>query len=73
MVLDSPLDPMHLVDEGAGPKLFMTLTEDSDYKISPFNVRWVNEEMTSLSRYSPWEFVRKSRPFLGKFKATEWS
>ena len=73
MVLDIPLDPMHLVDEGAGRKLFMTLIEDSDYKISPFNVRRVNEEMASLSRYTPRDFARKSRPFSGKFKATEWS
>ena len=73
MVLDFPSDPMHLVDEGAGKKLFMTLLEDSDYKISPINVRRVNEAMTSLSDFTPRDFARRSRSFCSKFKATEWS
>ena len=67
-VLDVPLNPMNLVDEGAERKLFMTLTEDSDYKISSFN-----EEMASLSRYTPRDFARRSRPFSRKLKGTEWS
>ena len=72
MVLDFPSDSMHLVDEGAGKKLFMTLLEDSDYKISPINVRRVNEAMTSLSDFTPRDFARRSRSFCSKFKATEW-
>jgi hypothetical protein len=39
MVYDFPVDPMHLVHEGAGQKLIMLLMEDSDYKISRISVR----------------------------------
>ena len=73
MVLDVPVDPMHLVDEGAGKKLFMTIMEDTDYKISPYNVRRVNEDMSSLSKFTPREFARRSRPFSHNLKSTEWS
>ncbi len=73
MVLDVPVDPMHLVDEGAGKKLFLTIMEDSDYKISPYNVRRVNEEMSLLSTFTPREFARRSRPYSSNFKSTEWS
>ena len=73
MVLDVPVDPMHLVDEGAGKKLFMTIMEDTDYKISPYNVRRVNEDMSSLSKFTPREFARRSRPFPHNLKSTEWS
>lgn len=45
MVNDFPVNPMHLVHEGAAPKLIMLFMEDSDFKISPFSVGRVNENM----------------------------
>lgn len=73
MVLDVPVDPMHLVDEGAAKKLFLTYMEDSDFKISPYNVRRVNEDMTALAEFTPRDFARRSRPYSRNFKCTEWS
>ena len=71
MVLDFPLDPMHLVDKGAFHKFFVTILDDSDYKISSFHVKRVKENMGSLSKYTPREFARKSRPYTTKMKSTE--
>jgi hypothetical protein len=53
MVHNFPVDPMHLVHEGAGKKLIILLMEDSDYKISPSIVRRVNEYMEHLSKFPP--------------------
>ncbi len=72
MVLDLPLDPMHVVDEGACHKYFVTILFDSDYKISPYHVKRVNENMSLVSPYSPCEVARKTRPFTAKMKCTEW-
>jgi hypothetical protein len=73
MVHDFPVDPMHLVHEGAGQKLIMLLMEDSDFKISPSSVRRVNEYMEYLSKFTPRDFARRARKFSSQMKATEWA
>lgn len=73
MVNDFPVDPMHLVHEGAAQKLIMLFMEDSDYKISPISVRRVNENMEALSKFTPRDFARRARKFSSKMKATEWA
>ncbi|KZS04651.1 Uncharacterized protein APZ42_032358 [Daphnia magna] len=73
MVYDFPVDPMHLVHEGTGRKLIMTLMEDSDFKISPYSVRRVNKEITALSKFTPRDFDRRAREFSSQMKATEWA
>lgn len=52
VVLDFPSDPMHLVDEGVGKKFFITLLEDSEFKVSPLFVRRINEDMSKKSKYT---------------------
>lgn len=49
MVLHFSSDPMHLVDEGVEKKLFLTLLKDSEFKVSPFFCRRINEDMDNLS------------------------
>lgn len=73
MVKHFPSDPMHLIDEGVGKKLFLTLLEDSEFKVSPFFSRRINEEMGNLAKFTPSDFARRSRAISSKFKATEWS
>ncbi|KAI9552634.1 hypothetical protein GHT06_020505 [Daphnia sinensis] len=72
MVLDFPLDPMHLVDEGACRKFFFTLLFETDYKVSPYTAKRIDDAMSILSQYTPGDFPRKPRPFTTKMKATEW-
>ncbi|KZS06261.1 Uncharacterized protein APZ42_030322 [Daphnia magna] len=72
MVLDFPLDQMHLVDEGACRKLFFTIVFDEDYKVSPYTAKRIDDTMSMLSRYTAGDFSRKPRPFTTKMKATEW-
>jgi hypothetical protein len=73
MVNDFPVDPMHLVHEGAAQKLIMLFMEDSDFKISPFSVGRVNENMEALSKFTPCDFARRARKFSSKMKASEWA
>ncbi|KZS03288.1 Uncharacterized protein APZ42_034027 [Daphnia magna] len=71
MVYDFPVYHMHLVHEGAGRKLIMTLMEDSDFKISPYSVRRIIKEMTA-SKFTPRDFARRAREFSSQMKATDW-
>lgn len=73
MVNDFPVDPMHLVHEGAAQKLIMLFMEASDYKISPYSVCRVNESMEALSKFNPRDFARRARKFSSQMKATEWA
>jgi hypothetical protein len=71
IVYDFPVDPMHLVHEGAGQKLIMLLMEDSNYKIIPTSVRRVNEYMEYLSKFTHRDFACRARKFSSQMKAAE--
>lgn len=73
MVHDFPVDPMHLVHEGAAQRLIVLFLEDSDYKISPYSVRRVNGNMAALSKFTSRHFARRARKFSSQMKATEWA
>lgn len=51
--------------------LFEFRMEDSDYMISPFNARLVNEEITALSNLTPRDFFLTARKFSSYMKSTE--
>ena len=73
MVCDFPVDPMHLVHEGAGQKLIMLCMEDSHFKISPPSSRRVNDNIEALSKFTSRDFARRARKFSSQMKATEWA